>query len=107
MLIEAECEMALALIKKNFSNFSAWHYRSKLMPRLHSRNGLSYDHRAYTIPLETIKADFEQLKHAYFTDPKDQSPWNYHEWLLQQLCPVQVTGIELAKADAAELGLTI
>lgn len=59
LLIEAECEMALTLIKKNFSNFSAWHYRSKLMPRLHSRNGLSYDHRAYIIPLETIKSDFQ------------------------------------------------
>ena len=52
------------------------------MPKIYSRQGLSYNHKDYVIPLETIINDFEQLKHAYFTDPKDQSPWNYHEWLL-------------------------
>lgn len=84
--------MALKLIQKNFSNYSAWHYRAKLMPKLEDANG-SLANNSYLIPLETIKNDFAMLKHAFFTDPKDQSPWNYHEWLIQQMTPVQVTGI--------------
>jgi geranylgeranyl transferase type-2 subunit alpha len=73
--------MALNLIQKNFSNFSAWHYRGKLMPKLLDKNGLIFN-PSYIIPLETINNDFAMLKHAFFTDPKDQSPWNYHEWLI-------------------------
>jgi hypothetical protein len=53
-LIEEECDMAEKLIKKNFSNFSAWHYRAKLMPKILSSNGLIFI-PGYVIPLETIK----------------------------------------------------
>jgi geranylgeranyl transferase type-2 subunit alpha len=60
--------MAEALIKKNFSNYSAWHYRSKLLPELSSlRDGKG----KYPIPFEKIKEDLALLKHAFFTDPKD------------------------------------
>ena len=77
--------MAEKLIKKNFSNYSAWHYRSKLMPELYTR--LSNE-GPYLIPFSKIKDDLALLKHAFFTDPKDQSPWNYHEWLISILSPV-------------------
>lgn len=60
--------MAEGLIKKNFSNFSAWHYRSKLMPILYERKR---DKENYLIPFEKIKEDLALLKHAFFTDPKD------------------------------------
>lgn len=33
--IKNECEMAEKMIKKNFSNYSAWHYRGKLMPKIY------------------------------------------------------------------------
>ena len=79
--------MALALINKNFSNFSAWHYRSKLMPKFYNDNETIWN-QGYCIPIETIKEDLSTLKNAFFTDPKDQSPWNYHEWLLQQISPI-------------------
>jgi geranylgeranyl transferase type-2 subunit alpha len=77
--------MAETLIKKNFSNFSAWHYRSKLMPILYEK---AVNRGNYLIPFEKIKEDLALLKHAFFTDPKDQSPWNYHEWLLSLIAPV-------------------
>lgn len=80
-LVKEECEIALSMIQKNFSNYSAWHYRAKLMPKFDNSNGLVYN-ASYIIPFENIKQDLETLKHAFFTDPKDQSPWNYHEWLL-------------------------
>lgn len=69
-LLEEECKMALALIQKNFSNYSAWHYRAKLMPKMKDANG-TLANNSYLIPLDTINSDFAMLKHAFFTDPKD------------------------------------
>lgn len=54
------------LIKANFSNFSAWHYRSELP------NITNYE--------EEIK--FTQA--AFWTDPNDQSAWIYYRWLLSR-----------------------
>ena len=101
-LIDRECEMALTLIQKNFSNFSAWHYRAKLMPKLVDMNGLTFN-SSYSIPIAQIHSDLAMLKHAFFTDPKDQSPWNYHEWLLQQITPVQVVSVEYSADKSALL----
>jgi len=84
-LLKKEFEIADGMIRKNFSNFSAWHYRSKLLPKITERDELGY-----LIPIGKIKEDLELLKHAFFTDPKDQSPWNYHEWLVSLLQPIQV-----------------
>lgn len=80
-LIEREIAIAYSLITKNFSNFSAWHYRAKLMPLIYHHNDTLVN-LGYLIPLSKIKEDMATLKHAFFTDPKDQSPWNYHQWLL-------------------------
>lgn len=69
-LVKTETEMALSLIHKSFSNYSAWHYRAKLMPKFYNLNGLQWVN-TYIIPLVNIQEDFSKLKHAFFTDPKD------------------------------------
>lgn len=91
-VVEDETKFAFGLINKNFSNYSAWHYRAKLMPKFENFNELKYN-ASYLIPIEKIREDFATLKHAYFTQPKDQSPWNHHEWLLQQITPVQIVNV--------------
>ena len=100
VFIKKECDMAEANIRKNFANFSAWHYRGKLMPILYEdMPGLSY-----ILPLEKIKSELEMLKHALYTDPKDQSSWNYHDWLISLLLPIQVVSVSARKAaDSVEV----
>lgn len=102
--IEKECAMAEGLIKKNFSNYSAWHYRSKLLPELYKRIGTD---GLYEIPFSKIKEDLALLKHAFFTDPKDQSPWNYHEWLISLLSPVQVVSLTQETDEAGRSVLVV
>ena len=101
--LKNECDMAEKMIKKNFSNFSAWHYRSKLMPKIYERQeGL-----AYILPVERITQDLEMLKHAFFTDPNDQSPWNYHEWLISLVTPIQIVALNvLPEQNSIQVGLS-
>ena len=97
--IQAECDMAHQIIERNFSNYSAWHYRGKLKPLIHTDD----EGGVYAIPLEQIKDDLKRLKHAFFTDPKDQSPWNYHEWLISLVSPIQVVALRfLNTVESAE-----
>lgn len=74
-------------IESNFSNFSAWHYRTKLLPRAWA--SLSAEEVAEEKdkgePIHFIKsssAEFELVTQALWTDPGDQSGWLYHRWLI-------------------------
>ena len=62
-----------AKINQNFSNFSAWHYRTKLVPRVCTTTEQL---------LAALDADLQLIQQAYYTEPDDQSAWLYHRWLL-------------------------
>ncbi|PWN47494.1 protein prenylyltransferase [Violaceomyces palustris] len=79
-LAKKELDYALRKIESNFSNFSAWHQRSKLLPRVWDARGLDEDGRKQ----ERIK-ELELVKQAMYTDPSDQSVWIYHSWLIEQV----------------------
>lgn len=63
-LYESELQKTYDMISSEFSNFSAWHYRSQL-PNL-----------------TDLRAEIDLTKNAFWTDPNDQSSWIYYRWLL-------------------------
>ena len=60
-------------VENNFSNYSAWHSRTKLLPAVHT------DRAALQAALAE---EFETMQAAFFTEPDDQSCWFYHQWLV-------------------------
>jgi geranylgeranyl transferase type-2 subunit alpha len=90
--IEKELQFTLNKIQINFSNFSAWHYRTKLIPIYFANNNIKWNNEN---ALNYFNNDLELLKKAFYTDPKDQSPWNYHYWIFNNFSPIYVEDINL------------
>lgn len=67
--VDEELQYTLTKIENNFSNYSAWHYRSAI---LESRGAAD---------AETLAGEFELASNAFYTEPEDQSAWMYHRWL--------------------------
>jgi len=65
-----EAKLTAKLISTSFSNFSAWHYRSKLLD-------LGGD--------DVFRGEMELVLNAVFTDPSDASSWIYHRWLISNM----------------------
>lgn len=79
-----EWEFTTEKITANFSNYSAFHYRSKLLPLLlHSQleNEESED-AIYRRKLELGRGELELLQQAVFTEPDDQTAWWYHRFII-------------------------
>eukprot|EP00040_Diaphanoeca_grandis_P023529 m.128162 g.128162 ORF g.128162 m.128162 type:complete len:579 (-) comp29319_c0_seq1:198-1934(-) len=73
---EAELDYTMEKIGDNFSNYSAWHYRSTLLPKVKH-----VDEHGY-FEADVLAEEFENVTSAFYIDPCDQSAWFYHRWLL-------------------------
>ncbi|CAG8483140.1 5280_t:CDS:2 [Paraglomus brasilianum] len=74
-LLQTDLDFTKKKLEQNFSNYSAWHQRSKLLPHLLS--DANEDERK-----RLIDEEFGIAKSAIYTDPDDQSAWLYYWWLL-------------------------
>jgi geranylgeranyl transferase type-2 subunit alpha len=88
----AELEYAGEKIETNFSNYSAWHHRTKVLPRVrgerlatpegddHARNRAPREEDRL-LPESILNDEYELVQQAFFTEPEDQAGWMYHRWL--------------------------
>ena len=76
-LIESEYAYTTKMIRAKWSNFSAWHYRSVVLPRLLDLRHASPEERR-----KIFDSELSFLKNALMLDPYDQSLWYYHEYLM-------------------------
>lgn len=88
---EKELAFSYDKIASNFSNYSAWHYRIKLLPVLcpsakgHDRindEKLREGNNIVHFVFCSISLEFQLVQNAFYTDPNDQSAWFYHKWLI-------------------------
>lgn len=77
---EDELKFSLQLIEHNLSNYSAWHYRSKLLPVVHPPP----PNTPHPISENALIEELQTVVEAVFTDPSDQSPWFFLRWLVNR-----------------------
>ena len=94
--IDDELKFTLEKIKINFSNFSAWLYRSKLIPLYFVKHNIKWNTKE---ALDFFKDDLDLIKKAIYTDPKDQSPWNYLSWIITNFSPLYIKDIILDESN--------
>ncbi|KAF1756821.1 hypothetical protein GCK72_013275 [Caenorhabditis remanei] len=98
---EQELEFSNRLIDENFSNYSAWHYRSIALQNIHrdAATGMT------KIDDALIGSELQKVKNAFYMDAEDQSAWTYTRWLLEVgsgkefLRPESSSPIELISAS--------
>ncbi|GAA5969469.1 hypothetical protein JCM11641_008124 [Rhodosporidiobolus odoratus] len=92
---ESELAYTTRKISANFSNFSAWHYRTKLLGKLWEEKGWEMGRKER---VEQVDQEFYLVKQAIWSDPNDQSAWLYHRWLVGEgsttLVRREIAGIE-------------
>lgn len=82
-----ELEFVTENINRNISNYSAWHQRTVLIPRLFAEKKIP-DER------EFLKQEFGYITNAIFTDAEDQSVWFYIKWFIRNEMVINALGRE-------------
>ncbi len=87
-MVEDEFAYTDKMVKTDLSNFSAWHSRSQLIPRVLDERGADAKARATFLDKELA-----YIKEALNVGPEDQSLWYYHQFLMSQIvnCQSQTT----------------
>lgn len=99
---QSELDMAIGLIEDNFSNYSAWHHRSILLPK-------AFKDQPDQLQSQIFE-EFEKVKAAIYTEPEDQSAWFYHRWLvgvMKEKSPESFETILLDQLQTCEELLTV
>jgi geranylgeranyl transferase type-2 subunit alpha len=74
-IVQDEYDFTTRKINQSFSNYSAWHQRSKLLPEIVANMS---EQERNTVAINEL----DLVKNAIYTDPEDQSAWLYYWWLL-------------------------
>ncbi|XP_012535998.1 geranylgeranyl transferase type-2 subunit alpha isoform X2 [Monomorium pharaonis] len=76
---EEEFEFSTTKILSNFSNYSSWHYRSRILTKM-------FGTMSEEIPIvdDKYREELDLVMNATFTDPNDTSAWFYQRWLLDK-----------------------
>ena len=95
-VIRSEFEYTSQRIEKNFSNCSAFHYRSKLIDLVLDADlreeGIirNEEGEAYQVRLDMSRGELEMVQSAVFTEPDDQTAWWYHRFVVAWTKPQSV-----------------
>ena len=82
-LLKLEWNFTTEKIEQNFSNGSAFHYRSKLLPLLIQLDAASGDDTR----AEYFQEDLSIIRNAVFTEPDDQTSWWYLRFVISWANP--------------------
>ena len=94
-----EFKYTLDKISTNFSNYSSWHYRSKLIKDLY----LCPEENGTQITKDFFEKEIELIENAVFTDPNDQSAWVYHRWLFNEYLHNNILKLIKVEGNTLEL----
>lgn len=112
-LLRSEWDFTRSKVESNFSNGSAFHYRSKLLPLVLESN-LREEHAddeedadddemeadRYSLKIDMAREELDLIRSAVFTEPDDQTSWWYHRFVVAWAAPPSSTSAAAAPPPA-------
>ncbi len=101
-LLQSELDFTTDKIEQNFSNGSAFHQRSKLLPLLLELDAFCFSYnqsQRSSARAEIFERELELVRNAVFTEPDDQTSWWYFRFILDWAIPPEEYGEESIDED--------